>query len=29
MDYLLALPELETTVDNRGNGLAVSYKKTK
>ena len=29
MDYLLGLPELETTVDNRGNGLAVSYKKAK
>jgi caffeoyl-CoA O-methyltransferase len=29
MDYLLGLPELETTVDNRGNGLAISYKKAK
>ncbi len=29
MDYLLSLPELETTVDNRGNGLAISYKKSK
>jgi predicted O-methyltransferase YrrM len=29
MDYLLGLPELETTVDSRGNGLAISYKKTK
>jgi caffeoyl-CoA O-methyltransferase len=29
MDYLLGLPELETTVDSRGNGLAISYKKGK
>jgi caffeoyl-CoA O-methyltransferase len=29
MDYLLSLPNLETTVDSRGNGLAISYKKSK
>jgi len=29
MEYLLSLPNLETTVDNRGNGLAISYKKSK
>jgi len=29
MDYLLSLPDLETTVDSRGNGLAISYKKDK
>jgi caffeoyl-CoA O-methyltransferase len=28
MDYLLSLPNLETTVDNRGSGLAISYKKS-
>jgi len=29
LEYLLSLPNLETTVDNRGGGLAVSYKKSK
>ncbi len=29
MKYLLSLPNLETTVDSRGNGLAISYKKSK
>jgi caffeoyl-CoA O-methyltransferase len=29
LDYLLSLPNLETTVDDRGNGLAISYKKSK
>jgi predicted O-methyltransferase YrrM len=29
LDYILSLPNLETTVDERGNGLAISYKKTK
>lgn len=29
MDYLLSLPNLETTVDNRGSGLSISYKKSK
>jgi predicted O-methyltransferase YrrM len=29
MDYLLSLPGLETTVDNRGSGLSISYKKSK
>ncbi len=29
MDYLLSLPNLETTVDNRGGGLSISYKKSK
>ncbi len=29
MDYLLSLPDLETTVDNRGSGLSISYKKSK
>jgi len=29
MDYLLSLPELETTVDSRGSGLSISYKKSK
>ncbi len=29
MEYLLGLPHLETTVDNRGNGLSISYKKSK
>ena len=29
MDYLLSLPNLETTVDSRGSGLAISYKKFK
>jgi hypothetical protein len=28
MEYLLGLPNLETTVDNRGGGLAISYKKS-
>jgi predicted O-methyltransferase YrrM len=28
LDYLLGLPNLETTVDNRGSGLAISYKKS-
>jgi len=28
LDYLLSLPNLETTVDNRGSGLAISYKKS-
>jgi predicted O-methyltransferase YrrM len=28
LDYLLSLPNLETTVDDRGNGLAISYKKS-
>lgn len=27
MDYLLSLPNLETTVDARGGGLSISYKK--
>jgi predicted O-methyltransferase YrrM len=27
MDYLLSLPNLETTVDSRGSGLSISYKK--
>ncbi|MGB3860679.1 MAG: class I SAM-dependent methyltransferase [Candidatus Aminicenantaceae bacterium] len=27
MDYLLSLPNLETTVDDRGSGLSLSYKK--
>lgn len=27
MDYLLSLPNLETTVDTRGGGLSISYKK--
>lgn len=27
MEYLLSLPNLETTVDDRGNGLSISYKK--
>jgi predicted O-methyltransferase YrrM len=27
MEYLLGLPNMETTVDDRGNGLAISYKK--
>jgi len=26
LDYLLSLPNMETAVDNRGSGLAVSYK---
>jgi caffeoyl-CoA O-methyltransferase len=26
MDYLLSLPNIETTVDNRGSGLSISYK---
>jgi caffeoyl-CoA O-methyltransferase len=26
LDYLLSLTNMETTVDNRGNGLAISYK---
>lgn len=29
LDYLLSLPNLETTVDSRGNGLSISYKKFK
>jgi len=29
MNYLLGLPNMETTVDNRGSGLAISYKKSK
>ena len=29
LDYLLSLPNMETTVDSRGNGLAISYKKSK
>jgi predicted O-methyltransferase YrrM len=29
MDYLLSLPNMETTVDGRGNGLSISYKKSK
>jgi predicted O-methyltransferase YrrM len=29
LEYLLSLPNLETTVDNRGNGLSISYKKSK
>jgi predicted O-methyltransferase YrrM len=28
MEYLLSLPNLETTVDNRGGGLSISYKKS-
>lgn len=28
LDYLYSLPNLETTVDSRGGGLAISYKKT-
>jgi predicted O-methyltransferase YrrM len=28
MEYLLSLPNLETTVDDRGNGLAISYKRS-
>lgn len=27
LDYLLRLPNLETTVDSRGSGLAISYKR--
>jgi hypothetical protein len=27
LEYLLSLPNLETTVDHRGSGLAISYKK--
>jgi len=29
MEFLMGLTELETTVDSRGNGLAISYKKAK
>jgi caffeoyl-CoA O-methyltransferase len=29
LDYLLGLPNMETTVDSRGNGLSISYKKSK
>lgn len=29
LDYLLSLPNLETTVDNRGSGLSISYIKSK
>jgi len=28
LDYLLSLPNLETTVDERGSGLAISYKRS-
>ena len=28
MEYLLSLPNLETTVDNRGGGLSISYKRS-
>jgi caffeoyl-CoA O-methyltransferase len=28
LDYLLSLPNMETKVDSRGNGLAISYKKS-
>ena len=28
LDYLLSLPNLETTVDSRGSGLSISYKKS-
>ena len=28
LDYLLSLPNLETTVDSRGSGLAISYKRS-
>ena len=28
MEYLMSLPNLETTVDSRGGGLAISYKKS-
>ncbi len=28
IEYLLSLPNLETTVDNRGSGLSISYKKS-
>ena len=28
LNYLLSLPNMETTVDSRGNGLAISYKKS-
>jgi predicted O-methyltransferase YrrM len=29
LEYLLSLPNMETTVDNRGGGLAISYKTAK
>ena len=29
MEYLLGLPNMETTVDSRGSGLAISYKRAK
>jgi predicted O-methyltransferase YrrM len=29
LEYLLSLPNLETTVDSRGGGLAISYKKSR
>jgi predicted O-methyltransferase YrrM len=29
LDYLLSLPNMETTVDSRGSGLSISYKKSK
>lgn len=29
LEYLLSLPNLDTTVDNRGSGLSISYKKSK
>jgi predicted O-methyltransferase YrrM len=28
LEYLLSLPNLETTVDNRGGGLSISYKRS-
>jgi len=28
LEYLLSLQNMDTTVDNRGNGLAISYKKS-
>jgi hypothetical protein len=29
MEYLLGLPNMDTTVDERGGGLAISYKRAK
>jgi predicted O-methyltransferase YrrM len=29
MEYLMSLPNLETTVDSRGGGLSISYKRSK
>ncbi len=29
MEYLLSIPNLETTVDNRGGGLSISFKRSK